>query len=696
MSQDYKKYLMAKNSASQSNLKVYKAKYETAIGKLTPEEGQQMLELNDNIIDEEQISNELRDLIRKYVPNLQYLDQVLNDPRLTDQMKYDLYLNFGTFVEPKINAIRNRKLSIEKFVAFLMQLAKDLSQSGLTQDISDKVNKLTNVFRSQINDYEADQAGLSQQDLANSLVASNIQELEKLGITETSVDGQTTNAIKLLIRQLMHIDRLLYNFERVKNKVNPDSSGQLLTDAQVNGLSLPVSKSELRRFYDNYFNQITDPIRYYEVPFRGLQKAYEFRMKFYDNPQQPGQQPIDANDEDDEEAKLNLKAGLPKDYIAPSLVESLPRMGNHDLNDVNQQFENIFSRIDNESFMRMREGKQMYVEDLQHQIEKATVPITKKQREINAFKKAIAEIESSNKEKLSKREKNERAYLRKQLAEREKELLILEQERQIIMNEKQKVEKTMSKKVYDDINKDMRKEYKHSKDQQNVRNANTNNRISQNQNMEWGDDDLPQPSNNNIGFRTPRRVPQSALRANNNNIADTPDTLLDEVYDGRGLLRKVKTTNNGKTPALSQYEQPLVNNKYFINRKKLNANVLEIRYTKNRHLIPIKSQIVGKKLRLLIETIIDENQLDKQKYETLTKMEQNLLRSLLPYLGRDIDEVDDDEAFYDRFDVIRGELLSGNDNKALKREAKQYLMHALNTGKISRTHFNQMLIDLDL
>jgi hypothetical protein len=77
-------------------------------------------------------------------------------------------------------------------------------------------------------------------------------------------------------------------------------------------------------------------------------------------------------------------------------------------------------------------------------------------------------------------------------------------------------------------------------------------------------------------------------------------------------------------------------------------------------------------------------------------MEQNLLRSLLPYLGRDIDEVDDDEAFYDRFDVIRGELLSGNDNKALKREAKQYLMHALTTGKISRTHFNQMLIDLEL
>ena len=150
MSADYKNYLLAKNKVSQKNLNVYKAKYETSTGKITPEEGQQMLELNDNIVDKEQISNELRDQMRKFVPNLQYLDQVLNDHRLTDQMKYDLYLNFNTYVEPKLNAIRNRKISIEKFIAFLIKLGKDLAQSDLTQNINDNVNKLTNVFRPQI------------------------------------------------------------------------------------------------------------------------------------------------------------------------------------------------------------------------------------------------------------------------------------------------------------------------------------------------------------------------------------------------------------------------------------------------------------------------------------------------------------------------------------------------------------------
>ena len=211
---------------------------------------------------------------------------------------------------------------------------------------------------------------------------------------------------------------------------------------------------------------------------------------------------------------------------------------------------------------------------------------------------------------------------------------------------------------------------------------------------------LPTKDKNSASNRLAKLEPLLIKPANRRLQTEKADiiNLMRELNDYKEVLISQGKIGKGLSLGgnLSQYEQPLVNNKYFINRKKLNANVLEIRYTKNRHLIPIKSQIVGKKLRLIIETIIDNNHLDKKQYEQLTKMEQNLLRSLLPYLGRDIDDVDDDEAFYDRFDVIRGELLSGNDNRALKREAKQYLMHALNTGKISRTHFNQMLIDLDL
>jgi hypothetical protein len=695
MSADYKNYLLAKNKASQKNLNVYKAKYETATGKITPEEGQQMLELNDNIVDEEQISNELRELMKKYVPNLQYLDQALNDPRLTDQIKYDLYLNFGTFVEPKINAIRNRKISIEKFVAFLIKLGKDLAQSDLTQNINDNVNRLTNVFRPQINDYEADQAGLSQQDLANTLVAYNIKELEDLGIEESSADGRKTDEIKILIRQLMFIDKLVYNFERAKNKVNPDSSGQLFTN-NVDTIPISGTKSELARLFDKYYSRITDPLQYYEVPFRGLQKAYEVRTQLQNN--NPDNTNQFGNEEQlDEEQQLNLKAGLPKDYKAPSLIDSLPYIGSHALDKVNNQFSRIPFETEDVWGMR-REAKEMKIADLEQQIESFDKRIERKQREINALTKVLAEFSTKEQtNKLSKKAKNERAQYRKSLLEREAELEQLVKEQETLITSYTKLQRRTNEKIQNEISAVRKRDGSY-----------------------W------QPENNDDGeakientyesperpLRTPlRRTRPSAPPATEPSSSFVPrrsrrGLILDEEEDqndqdpnnpervGFGL-RKSKSTN-GKSPALSQYEQPLVNNKYFINRKKLNANVLEIRYTKNRHLIPIKSQIVGKNLRTLIENIIDSNELDKQQYEKLTKMEQNLLRSLLPYLGRDIDEVDDDEAFYDRFDVIRGELLSGNDNKALKREAKQYLMHALNTGKISRTHFNQMLIDLDL
>ncbi len=98
----------------------------------------------------------------------------------------------------------------------------------------------------------------------------------------------------------------------------------------------------------------------------------------------------------------------------------------------------------------------------------------------------------------------------------------------------------------------------------------------------------------------------------------------------------------------------------------------------------------------MIGDIINGGKIDKGKYQKLDKMEQNLMRSLFPYFGKDIDEVDDNEAFADRWDVIRGELQSGNDSKALKMEAKKYLLFALNTGRISRTAYNNMLLDLGL
>ena len=135
--------------------------------------------------------------------------------------------------------------------------------------------------------------------------------------------------------------------------------------------------------------------------------------------------------------------------------------------------------------------------------------------------------------------------------------------------------------------------------------------------------------------------------------------------------------------------------KYFINKKKLKDNILDIRYSKNRHLIPIKTQYISGNVKHFIETLLSKGKLDKGLYHKLSNVEKNLVRSVQPYFGSDTD-FEDGDAFNTRFDVIRGELLAGNNSNALKQEARQYLLHALNTSRISRHFYINCLQELGL
>ena len=47
-----------------------------------------------------------------------------------------------------------------------------------------------------------------------------------------------------------------------------------------------------------------------------------------------------------------------------------------------------------------------------------------------------------------------------------------------------------------------------------------------------------------------------------------------------------------------------INKKYFFNMDRLNNNVLEVRYNKNRHLTGIKTQIIGSGVKILLVTFL--------------------------------------------------------------------------------------------
>jgi hypothetical protein len=150
-----------------------------------------------------------------------------------------------------------------------------------------------------------------------------------------------------------------------------------------------------------------------------------------------------------------------------------------------------------------------------------------------------------------------------------------------------------------------------------------------------------------------------------------------------------------KTGSGIEVKHQNVNGKYYIDRSKLKKNVLEIRYVKNRHLIPVKPHVISAKLKNIIENHLQGEFKASDTYD-LSAKEKHLLLMIAPYLNINKDDLDENDEYHDRFEVIRGSILAGNNNENIKKEARKYLLHAYQTGQINRMTYTTMIEELDL
>jgi PKD repeat protein len=153
-------------------------------------------------------------------------------------------------------------------------------------------------------------------------------------------------------------------------------------------------------------------------------------------------------------------------------------------------------------------------------------------------------------------------------------------------------------------------------------------------------------------------------------------------YSGHGL--------NGNLKA----HHTIINNKYYVDRKKLGNGVLEVRYAKNKHLAgKVKPQYVSQELKNVIDKIIDEKKIDKNAYHKLNKQEQHLVRNLNQMFDIN-DDIEDSDSFQERMNIVIGEIRAGNTNLALKQEARQYILHAMRMNKIPRNVAYDLLMEI--
>jgi hypothetical protein len=209
----------------------------------------------------------------------------------------------------------------------------------------------------------------------------------------------------------------------------------------------------------------------------------------------------------------------------------------------------------------------------------------------------------------------------------------------------------------------------------------------------------------NLGSNAPAHMTQSTVTASA--LPAPPSSPVQEPIATSSALpsqpsskKKKKKTGSG-LGGDDNDEEPRSNvyilfNKYKIDKRKLDAGVLEIRYIANRHLIPIKPRHVSIAFRKFLLDFLQTRQFDASAHFELNKEEKFLFNSIAKYIGFDLDQLDTDDSFAKRWDVIMGELNAGNDSKDLKREARQYIILAQNMGMLTRDNANGIIWQYNL
>jgi len=137
-----------------------------------------------------------------------------------------------------------------------------------------------------------------------------------------------------------------------------------------------------------------------------------------------------------------------------------------------------------------------------------------------------------------------------------------------------------------------------------------------------------------------------------------------------------------------------IHRKYFIDTHKLNNNILEVRYNKNRHLTNVKTQVISHGVKNIIHSIINNDDMNQNEYHVLTQQEKHLIRTILNMLDKGHLLSNADEEFNERFQILLSEYNAGNNSEILRNQIKQYIVHAMKLNLLPRNTGNQMIIEM--
>ena len=141
---------------------------------------------------------------------------------------------------------------------------------------------------------------------------------------------------------------------------------------------------------------------------------------------------------------------------------------------------------------------------------------------------------------------------------------------------------------------------------------------------------------------------------------------------------------------------------FYIHKGKLmNENKLGLRYPSGATIKNIPAQIVSENIKNLIIKLLEDQKLDYNIMQKLSPSDRELFHNIVyrakldNQLGLSGYQDDKYQEQLRRFELLRGEILAGNNNPEIMKELKYLILNFMANGKMRKTEGNQILFELD-
>ena len=169
------------------------------------------------------------------------------------------------------------------------------------------------------------------------------------------------------------------------------------------------------------------------------------------------------------------------------------------------------------------------------------------------------------------------------------------------------------------------------------------------------------------------------------------------IIRGRGSPERVDSDSEDEEEKMDKKKMLLNNDKFGISLEKLRRNVLHVYYVSSRASIPaLKRENISSDTRDVLLDILSDK-FSVKLFDKLQPDEKRLISTFVRVMKiKNIDMKGFDDAYQARYEVLLGEVNSGQDNPKIKQELKLYILRGIAESLIPKHQGQLMLYDLSL